>query len=110
MKTPEELRKDFWESDIKIGGGGIYNQYIEIKRVLADRDFEWVKNRLNAIMQHAIQNTEFYSRYSVTDNFPVVNKSVLIENHAACKAKGNFTEPIHISSTSGSTGTPFSVE
>lgn len=34
---------------------------------------------------------------------------ILIENHDACTAKAGYQAPTHISSTSGSTGTPFSV-
>ena len=91
------------------GGGGIFNQYEEIKRVLHDKDRVWVQHRLKDIKQHAIEQTEFYKNYQSTDDFPVVNKMILIENHDACLAKSGYQTPTHISSTSGSTGTPFSV-
>lgn len=109
QKTPEQLRNEFWKSDIERGGGVIFNQYEEIKRVLHDKDRVWVQHRLKDIKQHAIEQTEFYKNYQSTDDFPVVNKMILIENHDACLAKSGYQTPTHISSTSGSTGTPFSV-
>lgn len=68
-----------------------------------------MQHRLKDIKQHAIEQTEFYKNYQSTDDFPVVNKMILIENHDACLAKSGYQTPTHISSTSGSTGTPFSV-
>lgn len=91
------------------GGGVIFNQYEEIKQVLHDKDKVWVQRRLKDIKLHAIEQTEFYKNYQLTDDFPVVNKMILIENHDACLAKSGYQTPTHISSTSGSTGTPFSV-
>ena len=108
QKTPEQLRNEFWKSDIE-RGGVIFNQYEEIKRVLHDKDRVWVQHRLKDIKQHAIEQTEFYKNYQSTDDFPVVNIMILIENHDACLAKSGYQTPTHISSTSGSTGTPFSV-
>ena len=107
-KTPEELRADFWQADFE-RGGVIRTQYEEIKRVLNDHDSQWVEERLIDIKQHAIANTEFYKNFHVTDSFPVVNKTMLTENQNACTATKGFLTPTHISSTSGSTGTPFSV-
>lgn len=107
-KTPAELRKAFWNED-QINGGVIRNQYEEIKNVLKSQDFEFVKNKLRFIKEHAIKNTEFYSKYSVDSDFPVMNKAKLIENKDICVAKAGYDLPLHISSTSGSTGTPFSV-
>ncbi len=107
-KTPEELRADFWKADSE-HGGVIRNQYDEIKCVLNEKDMAWVKERLLDIKRHAIKNTDFYSGLHETDYFPVVNKTVLIENQVACSAKEGFQTPTHTTSTSGSTGTPFSV-
>lgn len=108
QKTPEQLRSDFWKSDID-RGGIIFNQYEEIKRVLHEKDKVWVQRCLKNIKQHAIEQTEFYKDYQITDEFPVVNKMILTENHDACLAKSGYQTPTHITSTSGSTGTPFSV-
>lgn len=107
--TPEELRENFWKKDIN-GGGCVYYQYIDIKRVLEEKDWQWVEKQYQMIKKHAIEQTEYYRNYMVDDEFPVVNKSVLMENKQAFSAKAGFRRPIHISSTSGSTGTPFAVE
>ncbi|MDT2863446.1 hypothetical protein P7H66_12030 [Lactococcus lactis] len=68
-------------------GGVVFNQYEEVKRVLYDKNMVWVEQRLLDIKRHAIQQTEFYKDYKETDEFPVVNKMTLIENHDACLAK-----------------------
>lgn len=108
QKTPEELRRAFWQSDLE-RGGIIRSQYDEVKRVLRDRDMAWAQQRLLDLKRHAIEQTDFYRGYRATDEFPVVSKTILMENEEACKAKAGFQTPTHISSTSGSTGTPFSV-
>ena len=107
-KTPNELRDEFWAADQR-NGSIIRSQYDEIKRVLAERDFAWVEEQYSRLKQHAIDYTVYYKDYTVNDAFPVMNKMLLIENQEQCSAKGNYQIPLHISSTSGSTGTPFSV-
>jgi len=106
--TPSELREKFWKNDIE-NGALIKNQYDEIKSVLSTNNLEWVKERYNEIKLHAIKNTEYYKDFHLEDDFPVMTKSSLMENYEACKAKDGYDSPVHISSTSGSTGTPFSV-
>ena len=108
MKTPEELRADFWKED-ELKGSVIRKQYDQIKEVLANNDMDWVLARYNDIKEYAIRNTEYYKNVEV-DDFPVVNKASILENYEAHKAReGAYSLPVHISSTSGSTGTPFSV-
>lgn len=107
-RTPKELRNLFWEED-RLLGGVIKEQYCKIKEVLETNDFSWVEERYKKIKEHAIQATDYYKNYSANDEFPVVNKTSILENYEAHKAKFGFDTPIHISSTSGSTGTPFSV-
>lgn len=108
MKTPEQLRADFWATDAKTGGK-IRSQYEEIKEVIAQKDWKWIQSSLQAIKLHAIQQTDFYKHYALDDVFPVVNKLILTNNKEACTAKSGYLLPIHISASSGSTGTPFSV-
>lgn len=64
----------------------------------------------DAIKQYAIEHTEFYKKYKVSDDFPVMDKMALIANHDKILSNEKFDLPFHIASTSGSTGTPFRVE
>lgn len=64
----------------------------------------------DAIKQYAIEHTEFYKKYKVSDDFPVMDKMALIANHDKILSNEKFDLPFHIASTSGSTGTPFQVE
>lgn len=107
-RTPEELRRAFWEDDAS-RGAIIRKQYDEIKEVLEKNDLAWVQEQLRAVKQHAIDQTEYYKNCNIDDAFPIVNKNSILANYEAHKAKGGFDLPLHTSSTSGSTGTPFSV-
>lgn len=107
-RTPEELRTLFWDEDRSLGCV-VKEQYDEIKKVLSTKDFDWIKEQYKKIKAHAIRTTEYYKNYSIDDEFPVVDKTTINKNYEAHKAKFGFEPPIHISSTSGSTGTPFSV-
>lgn len=89
--------------------GVIRNQYDEIKCIIKNCDFEFAKKRLKEIKKHAIENTVFYKQYTLESNFPVMNKVKFLENKDLCTAKKCFDLPLHVSSTSGRTGTPFSV-
>lgn len=108
MWSPIELRTNFWNEDIA-NGGDIYTQYIDIKRVLETKDWNLVQARLNAIKKHAIQHTDFYKDYKISDIFPVLDKEMILERYEEHTARDGFETPTHISSTSGSTGTPFAV-
>ena len=106
--SPEQLRTRFWLEDKK-EGSPIRSQYEEIKRVLSNKDMEWVMEHVQRIKSHAIKETMFYKEYEERDVFPVMNKSLLIQNMESCMAKAGFQLPIHMTYTSGSTGTPFAV-
>ncbi len=106
--TPEALRAAFWEGD-RQRGRPIGSQYDEIWHVLRENDMAWVQARLREIKAHAIAQTDFYRGYAPEDRFPVVDKLHLTAERAAHTARGGFDGPLHTSSTSGSTGTPFSV-
>lgn len=64
----------------------------------------------DAKKQYAIEHTEFYKNYKISDEFPVMDKMSLIANHDQILRNEKFDLPFHIASTSGSTGTPFRVE
>ena len=108
MKLPAQLREEFWTQDAA-NGGWIRSQYDEIKTVLENRDLAWSKAQYRRIREHAIAHTAFYRDYEADDIFPVLNKLEILEHYEDHKADSGFLTPLHISSTSGSTGTPFSV-
>ena len=109
LNRAEELRNKFWQRDIQYNNGLIWMQYNEIKDVLNDVDMNWVNERLREIKIHAIQSTNYYKDMDIDGVFPIVNKSTLLENYESHRAVGGFDLPTHKSSTSGSTGIPFTV-
>lgn len=109
LNRAEELRNKFWQQDIQYNNGLIWKQYNQIKKVLNDIDMNWVNERLMEIKSHAIKSTSYYKDMDVNGVFPVVNKATLLENYEEHMAVSGFDLPIHKSSTSGSTGTPFTV-
>ncbi|MFI3163489.1 MAG: hypothetical protein R3Y65_03480 [Bacillota bacterium] len=103
-------RNIFWLKDSILNKGLIYKQYKEILKVNNACDVKFEYEKLQEIKEFAINNTEFYKNYAVDSEFPVMNKTAyihnkeLIESHMYKSSKNN-----HVSSTSGSTGIPFSV-
>lgn len=77
---------------------------------MSSENIDWVHEQCRAVKKHAIEQTEYYKNYNVDDEFPVVDKMSILANYEKHKAKSGFDLPIHISSTSGSTGTPFEVQ
>lgn len=65
--------------------------------------------RMNEIKEYAIKHTDFYKCYTIADVFPIVTKVELLNNYEKIKSKEQFNLPLHSSSTSGSTGIPFTV-
>ena len=110
------LRISFWLNDY-IKGSPIRKLYNEIK-YLSENSFEKCihirEQKLKKILHHAITNTEYYKGYSYNLNeFPIMNKYKYLENYNSIKVNikhipGQIGE-LHIQSTSGSTGTPFSI-
>ena len=107
-KTPEELRNEFWKNDL-MQGGIIHSQYRQIKDILSVQDMQWVQQQYRLIKKHAIEQTDFYKDRNLEEEFPVVNKSTILEHYEEHKAREGYDFPLHTSSTSGSTGTPISV-
>ena len=105
----DELREKFWKDDQE-NGGYIFQQYQDIKNVLSSSHPESEAfKRFLEIKEYAIHHTDYYKNFKVDDEFPVVDKIHLTKFQESHKSNGDFLTPTHISSTSGSTGTPFSV-
>ena len=110
-------RTAYWTKDY-LQGCPVGKHYREIKCVLNNYDSGVIKQKeiLDNLLSFASGHSEFYSQYdpSSIENFPVVNKSILIDNRekvavSASEIPEQMTENIHIQRTSGSTGTPFAV-
>lgn len=107
-------RRVFWVFDF-LKGRPIRKQYLDIKRMLSlsDRDLLEEQNRLlKKVIEHAKRTVPFYSHEngSNIDQMPIVSKAIIKDNYEQFKS-GAFlnAKKIHTMSTSGSTGTPFTV-
>ncbi len=88
----------------------VYQQYCEIKKVNASADNTFTESAFESIKEYAIKHTRFYATYNISDMFPIMTKLDYIQHQDEILSDEVFCEPIHISSTSGSTGMPFSVK
>ena len=104
MDAAEKRAKFFADNPI------VYNQYLDIKEVNSVKGIDITTARLRKIKEYAIAHTDFYSGYSPDDDFPVMKKQDYINDYGRIRSNECFDLPIHITSTSGSTGTPFKVE
>lgn len=116
----QQLRDEFWRTDA-LNGSPIGKPYKEIQFLSESSKEEGDRIRrekLHHILEYAINNCPFYSgwgKYNSDDlnSFPVMNKLKYIENYDSIKVDETHIPgqigPVHIQSTSGSTGTPFKV-
>lgn len=103
----------FWLLDL-IKGSPVRKHINDVRAVMTSRDSRWVKqqidSRLNSILAHAVESTEFYRNYDVKkgiEAFPVLDKNA-IRNHLPKFLSNRYDESQRIPAiTSGSTGTPF---
>lgn len=111
------LRKKFWITDY-FNGSPIGKHYREIRYISehsAAATETYREKKLTEFLRFVCANSAFYKNYAecALSEFPVVNKSLLLQNYDLIKIdidkipgqKGK----LHIQSTSGSTGTPFSI-
>jgi phenylacetate-CoA ligase len=69
------------------------------------------RESLQSLLTHATQNCSFYAPFANTpiSEFPIIDKDLIRSRHSEFLAKPFVTAKLHRMSTSGSTGTPFSV-
>lgn len=110
------LRLRYWINDW-LHGSPIRKSYNEIKYI-SEHSFEEGlsirEDKLKSLLRHASANTVFYKGYSdELCSFPIMNKSLYLEHYDTIKVNVENIPgqkgPIHIQTTSGSTGTPFAV-
>lgn len=110
-------RAKFWITDY-LNGSPIGKHYREIKYLSTNEasvTASYREKKLAKFLKYVTTNSSFYHNYSdlPLSEFPVVNKSLLLQNYDDVKIKSDKIPgqigKIHIQSTSGSTGTPFSI-
>lgn len=93
-------------------GDRIVPQWKEIRETLSDYKFGWpkVEASLARCLAWARENSPFYAdKGPDLASFPVMTKLDFINNAERIKCPCYAREKLHVSSTSGSTGTPFKV-
>ncbi|MCT4629746.1 CoF synthetase [Winogradskyella sp.] len=107
-------RSFFWFLD-QLKGSPIKKAYHYTHKILETEDHKWSKienaNQLNKLMVHAQQTTSFYKKtnYKVLQDFPVVDKNIIRNDFDSFFSSKFKKSECKIVTTSGSTGTPFSV-
>src|SRR5699024_2063025 len=111
----ENIRKfGFWMLDF-LKGGEIRSHYKDIKSVMEDNNSKGQSSNkyLSRLLNHAANTTEYYSEYKEYEDikdFPIVDKNIIKENRKSIISNEYVDKKLHSMSTSGSTGTPFSIE
>lgn len=109
----EKLRgKVFWIKD-KLSGGEIRSAYEEMSlaeaKGYAEKD---VDHKIQKLLNHASDTTVYYKdkkNSQVLSDFPVVNKNIYKQNYEQFRSSIFVNKKIRKMSTSGSTGTPFTM-
>jgi phenylacetate-CoA ligase len=113
MSFLNKIRKNtFWVKDALLGGR-VSSHFSELEDYYssADKKESVSCDKLTEIIEYAIKNTSFYSEYKnvSVEELPVVNKN-LIRSSSKKFFSGEFNDKQRIPmTTSGSTGTPFTV-
>lgn len=101
-------RNGFWALDA-LKGGTVRNHYKDIRsKMLGNSNNE---QQLIKLLEHAKATTPFYKDLCVQriEDFPVVTKVEYKEKFNLFQSELFLGKPLHCMSTSGSTGTPFTV-
>ena len=109
MIGPSLRRAIFWGID-SLKGKTIKKHYLDIKSIMTNNDDSF-RHQLPLLLEYAVVNVPFYRRIQSTDinDFPIVTKNHYKEDYEAFKSQEYLNKPLHEMSTSGSTGTPFTV-
>ncbi len=102
-------RTGFWCLDA-VHGSEIRKNYLEIQQLMADQTPNMPQ--LKKLVAHAVATTEFYKEFNPKKfkSFPVITKNDIKEKWDLIYSKLYKGKPVHHMSTSGSTGTPFTMD
>lgn len=106
-------RGAFWSKDRIINRSGIRKQYEDIKKIIEnyEKGAIIVNKYIDDILTHATKTTRFYKIYEgkAFNDFPVVDKTKYLSDYDAFISSSYRDKKLHTMSTSGSTGTPFTI-
>ncbi len=116
MRFAEKIRRSaFWIND-RFNGGRVAYHYKDLNSTLDSPGRKSLDLQqslvLKTLLNHAVNTTRYYSGYKnfrSTDDFPVINKSIIRVNFSDFLSSSYNTPELHKVTTSGSTGTPFTV-
>lgn len=99
----------FWMLDA-VKGGEIKKNYLDVKRRMTSGEIN--SAQLNKLLNHAVETVPYYNDYSAEafQKFPIITKNDLKENWEKMHSEAYLGKPMHHMSTSGSTGTPFTMD
>ena len=103
--------RGFWTIDW-LKGRTVRKHYIDIKNTMQRKEnVNKARESLQSLLTHATQNCSFYAPFANTpiSEFPIIDKDLIRSRHSEFLAKPFVTAKLHRMSTSGSTGTSFSV-
>lgn len=105
----------YWTLD-KAAGSPVKNNFDEIENIMENMSeaevAQWQKEKIGFLLKTASNNVPFYKdyrNYKQIQDCPVINKSDIKNNYDAFLSAVYRDKPLHKMSTSGSTGTPFTV-
>lgn len=97
----------FYVSDF-IKGSRVRSHYKSVKYTIERSNLSNVS--LEKLMNHACKEVDYYINiFPILQNFPIINKTIIRDNFVQFQAKNYVTKPKISMTTSGSTGTPFTV-
>ncbi len=105
----------FWIVD-GLRGGKIRKPYKDIKRIMSLPKEQLIieqQHYLDKLIRHAKSTTSYY-RMSLSgkekiEDFPVINKNIIKDNYQEMQSRAYKGKKLHYMTTSGSTGTPFTM-
>lgn len=111
----EMIRKyGFWIIDY-LKNNPVRDHYNEITKIMnnysSKEDIEIKK--LNDLLDYAVKNSKFYMEYNgftSIKNFPIIDKNIIKKNEDNILSIGYKNKHLKTMSTSGSTGTPFTIK
>lgn len=109
-------RKMFWLKD-SLSGSTVKKHFNEIKQIIdnpnSPRSKSIRETHLSNLIEHATKTVEFYKGAPYNSgniyDFPIINKNTVLDNYEDFKSSVYKNQKLYASSSSGSTGIPFTI-